>query len=112
MMQRTNNGVVYRLEDIDKASREGVNRELGHKGQAYDLFKFKGGVNCGHYWSERLYKLKKKKDGSYYEDKALSSSAEVESIPKSYMPTPRGRERAAQSEWSRGDKGHHPNYKG
>ena len=46
MMQRTNNGVVYRLEDIDKASREGVNRELGHKGQPYDLFKFKGGVNC------------------------------------------------------------------
>jgi hypothetical protein len=112
MMQRTNSGVVYRLEDIDKASREGVNRELGHKGQAYDLFKFKGGVNCGHYWTERLYKLKKKKDGSYYEDKALSSSAEVESIPKSYMPTPRGRERAAQTEWSRGDKGHHPNYKG
>ena len=112
MMQRTNSGVVYRLEDIDKASREGVNRELGHKGQAYDLFKFKGGVNCGHYWTERLYKLKKKKDGSYYEDKALSSSAEVESIPKSYMPTPRGRERAAETEWSRGDKGHHPNYKG
>jgi len=112
MMQRTNNGVVYRLEDIDKASREGVNRELGHKGQPYDLFKHKGGVNCGHYWAERLYKLKKKKDGSYYEDKALSSSAEVESIPKSYMPTPRGRERAAQTEWSRGDKGHHPNYKG
>jgi len=112
MMQRTNNGVVYRLEDIDKASREGVNRELGHKGKNYDLFKFKGGVNCGHYWTEQLYKLKKKKDGSYYEDKALSSSAEVESIPKSYMPTPRGRERAAQTEWSRGDKGHHPNYKG
>lgn len=112
MIQRTNSGVVYRLEDIDKASRAGINRELGHKGQPYDLFKFKGGVNCGHYWNEQLYRLKKKADGTYYEDKALSSSEEVESIPKSYKPRPRGRERAAQTEWSRGDKGHHPNYKG
>ena len=105
MMARTNRGVVYRLEDIDKASRAGVNKQLGHKKQPYDLFKFKGGVQCGHYWSEQLYRLKKKKDGSYYEDKALSSSEEVESIPKSYKPTPRGRQRAAETEWSRADKG-------
>jgi hypothetical protein len=89
MMARTANGVVYRLEDIDKASRAGVNKELGHKGQPYDLFKFKGGVNCSHYWKEVLYKLKTKKDGKgYVEDKALSSSEEVNSIPKSYTPRP------------------------
>ena len=41
MMQRTANGVVYRLEDIDKASRDGVNKTFGHNGQAYDLFKYK-----------------------------------------------------------------------
>lgn len=90
MMQRTRNGVVYRLEDIDKASRSGVNKSFGHKGQSYDLFKFKGGPNCGHYWEERLYKLKKKKDGEYYEDKSLASSEEVDSIPKSYKPRPSG----------------------
>jgi hypothetical protein len=112
MMARTSRGVVYRLEDIDKASREGVNKKLGHKGQSYDLFKFKGGVNCGHYWSEQLYRLKKKKDGSYYEDKALSSSEEVESIPKSYKPTPRGRQQAKIAPKDMPDNGHHPNYKG
>lgn len=112
MMGRTNRGVVYRLEDIDKASRAGVNKKLGHKGQSYDLFKFKGGVNCGHYWSEQLYRLKKKKDGSYYEDKALSSSEEVESIPKSYKPTPRGRQQAKIAPKDMPDNGHHPNYKG
>ena len=90
MMQRTRNGVVYRLEDIDKASRAGVNKSFGHKKQAYDLFKFKGGPNCGHFWEERLYKLKKKKDGEYYEDKSLASSEEVDSIPKSYKPRPAG----------------------
>ena len=55
MMKRNANNIVYRLEDIDKASREGVNKSFGHKGQAYDLFKYKGGVNCGHYWEEVLY---------------------------------------------------------
>ena len=112
MMTRTKNGVVYRLEDIDKASRAGVNSSFGHKGQAYDLFKFKGGVNCGHYWSEQLYRLKKKKDGSYYEDKSLSSSAEVSSIPKSYKPSPYGNAKSKIAPRDMKDNGHHPNYKG
>ena len=111
MMQRTNNGVVYRLEDIDKASRAGINSEFGHQGQAYDLFKFKGGVYCGHYWSEQLYRLKKKKDGTYYEDKALSSSQEVPNIPQSYKPTPSGRGKAKIAPKDMPDNGHHPNYK-
>ena len=110
MMRRTANGVVYRLEDIDKASREGINREFGHKGQAYDLFKFKGGVNCGHYWQENLYRLKKK-NGEYVEDKALSSSEEVASIPKSYQPTPSGHKLAPVAPKDMPNNGHHPNYK-
>ena len=113
MMTRTNNGVVYRLEDIDKASRtldfKGAELPM-HKGQKFDLFKFKGGVNCSHYWSEVLYKRKKNADGTYKEDKALSSNEEVKSIPKSYKPTPRGRQRAEKVESDRADKGHHPNY--
>ena len=44
MMRLAKAGFVYRLEDIDKASREGINKQLGHKGKAYDLFRFKGGV--------------------------------------------------------------------
>jgi hypothetical protein len=111
MMSRTTNGVVYRLEDIDKASRAGVNKQLGHKGQPYDLFKFKGGVNCGHYWSEVLYKLKTKKDGKgYVEDKALSSSEEVANIPKSYKPRPYGTTESKIAPIDMPNNGHHPNY--
>lgn len=111
MMSRTANGVVYRLEDIDKASRAGVNKQLGHKGQPYDLFKFKGGVNCGHYWSEVLYKLKSKKDGKgYIEDKSLSSSEEVASIPKSYKPRPYGTAESKIAPIDMPNNGHHPNY--
>ena len=110
MMRRSNNGVVYRLEDIDKASRNGVNKSFGHKGQGYDLFKFKGGVQCGHFFSERLYKLKKK-DGEYVEDKALSSSEEVSSIPKTYKPRPAGHKKAKVAPKDMPNDGHHPNYK-
>jgi hypothetical protein len=111
MMRRTDRGVVYRLEDIDKASRQGLNKEFGHKGQAYDLFKYKGGVNCGHFWQENLYRLKKKTDGSFVEDKALSSSTEVDSIPKSYMPRPAGHRKAKVAPKDMPNNGHHPNFK-
>ena len=51
MMRRSRVGEVYRLEDIDAASRDGVNKNFGHQGQPYDLFKYKGGPYCGHVWS-------------------------------------------------------------
>jgi hypothetical protein len=55
---------IYRKEDIDIMSFKGVNNELGHNGQNYSLFKFKGGVNCYHRWERRVYKKKLKEDGS------------------------------------------------
>lgn len=110
MMQRV--GTVYRLEDIDQASRLGVNESFGHKGQPYDLFKFKGGVNCGHYWKENLYRLKKKTNGQYREDIDISDSKKVSSIPQSYMPRPRGRAQSKIAPKDMPRNGHHPNYKG
>jgi len=86
MMLRSKRGVVYRLEDIDKASREGVNDSFGHKGQPYDLFKYKGGVNCGHVWEEVLYRLKDKTEKS----NKLKDYDVVDSIPKSYKAKPVG----------------------
>lgn len=100
---------VYRLEDIDKASRNGVNRKFGHKQKPYDLFKFKGGVNCGHYWEEVLYRLKKKTDGSYRKDNGnIGQFDEVDSIPKSYQAKPRGSARSQQVEKDRADRGRYP----
>ena len=84
-MRLSNGGCVYRIEDIDKASAAGVNRSFGHKGQAYDLFRFKGGVNCGHFFEEVLYRLKSK---TY--KKVIQNYDIVDSIPKSFLPTPRG----------------------
>lgn len=105
MMNRTSNGVVYRKEDIDMASFQGVNNRFGHKGQNYSLWRFKGGIYCGHYWTELLYRLKKKSDGTYYEDKALSSSEEVNSIPESYKPSPKNWDDAQKAPKDRADRG-------
>lgn len=109
MMARTSNGVVYRKEDIDMASFQGVNNSFGHKGQNYSLFEYKGGVNCGHFWTENLYRLKTKTDGTPYIDKALSSSEQVASI-EGYNPQPRGSENSRIAPKDMPNNGHHPNY--
>jgi len=111
MMARTANGVVYRKEDIDQASFQGVNIEFGHNGQNYSLFKYKGGPNCGHVFNENLYRLKTKTDGTPYVDKALSSSEQVDSIA-GYNPNPSGWNEAQIAPIDMPNRGHHPNYKG
>mgnify|MGYP007124068570 CR=1 FL=1 len=112
MMSRTSAGIVYRLEDIDKASRD-MNFKAAklpmHNGQKYDLFKFKGGVYCRHKWQQILYKIKKGKEvGS--DD--LDDYKKTKSIPKSYEPKPRGRKQAVKAPVNMPNNGHHPNYKG
>ena len=106
MMGRTSKGVVYRKEDIDEASFQGVNKSFGHKGNNYSLFKYKGGVNCGHYWSENLYRLKSKTE------KYISKGKEVDSIPKSYTPKGEEYNKAEIAPKDMPNNGHHPNYKG
>jgi len=80
MMGRTGRGVVYRKEDIDNASEDGVNNQFGHNGQNYSLFRFKGGVQCGHYWQEELYRMKSKTE--LY----ISRGKEVDNIPSKKKP--------------------------
>ena len=104
--------LVYRIEDIDAASKAGVNKSFGHKGKPYDLFRFKGGVNCGHYWEQQLYRLKKKTNGKYIEksDK-MKDYVEVDSIPKTYEGRPRGWRDAKKAPKDMANNGHHPNWK-
>ena len=107
MMARTGSGVVYRLEDIDQATRSGVNKSFGHKGESYDLFKYKGGVSCGHVWQEELYRLKNKTEkGSKY----ISKYQETNTIPSSYKPRPSGNAKSKIAPKDMPNQGHHPNY--
>jgi hypothetical protein len=115
MMARSKRGVVYRLEDIDKATRQ-MNFKAAelpmHKGQKYDLFKFKGGVYCRHKWQQVLYRIKidaalDGKKGS----KDLKDYDVVKEIPKSYEAKPRGHKQAKKAPVNMPNNGHHPNYK-
>jgi len=103
MMSRTGAGVVYRKEDIDQASFQGVNSELGHKKQNYSLFRFKGGVNCGHYWQEELYRVKS-------QTQKISQAEEQDSIPASYTPEGSQYQDAKIAPKDMPNSGHHPSY--
>ena len=110
MMRLSRGGFVYRIEDIDKASQSGVNRQLGHKGKKYDLFKFKGGVYCRHKWNEILYRLKKGtelKDGQSLDN----DYNKVNSIPKSYVRNPKGIKDSKIAPVNMPNQGHYPGVK-
>jgi len=81
----TEKDVVYRLEDINQMSFRGVNKELGHQGRNYSLFKFKGGKNCHHYWEKRVYKKKTQVS----EDEALADGYTAPNNPSEVAVAPK-----------------------
>ncbi|HAT66604.1 MAG TPA: hypothetical protein DCS66_18750 [Flavobacteriaceae bacterium] len=104
MMRLAGKKVVYRLEDIDRASRDGINKQLGHKGKSYDLFKFKGGIYCRHAWKEVLYRLKVNTKPSKY----LDDYKKAREIPTSYMPRPFGHKKAKEAPVNMPNRGAYP----
>ena len=104
MMNMAASGIVWTIEDIDKASREGVNRELGHKGRSYDLFKFKGGIYCRHKWKKVLYRLESNTEPS----ENLGNYKKTRTIPKSYMKNPRGSKQAGIAPENMPNRGAYP----
>ena len=58
MTRYTNQGKVFRKEDINQMSIAGVNTGFGPGGiNQYDIFNYKGGVNCRHDWEQVKYSL-------------------------------------------------------
>ena len=108
MMQRSRAGVVYRIEDIDitKDWDSAKFKKLGlpmHNNKPFSIFRIKGGANCGHFFQEVLYKVKKKKNKG---SDNLKDYDEVTSIPKSAKPTPRGSKEAAVAPINTTDRGY------
>mgnify|MGYP003146498214 CR=1 FL=1 len=92
MMNLSNAGLVWRIEDIDRASYfEEVNVEFRHKpSMDYNIFELKGGVFCQHKWVRVLYRLESQTEVS----KNLGNYKKTRSIPKSYLRSPRGSKKA------------------
>jgi hypothetical protein len=78
MMSLSNSGKVFRKEDIDRMSSDGVNGKFAPEGKTnYSIFFFGGGVNCFHRWERRIYKKKTQKDGSLYGGNATQNTTKV-----------------------------------
>jgi len=84
MVSLTSQGYVYRYEDIKlgekgSMSDSGINSEFAPKGAStYDIFEFKGGVNCHHTWKRRIY-FRKTDAGKF---KPRSTTPEMENDTK------------------------------
>lgn len=107
-------GKLYRKEDIAQMSFRGVNKEHGHKGQNYSLFKWGGGVNCYHIFERRIYKKRFKKDGTPYGGDALRGTrfVNVNQAVREGFKLPKNPKEVAEANIDRKDRGHHPNYTG
>ena len=97
----TERDLVFRKEDINMMSFRGINKELGHKGQNYSLFKYKGGVNCHHYWELKVYKKKVSDNNLVSENEAISDGLKKPNNPSEISVKPKDMP----------NRGHHPNYK-
>ena len=106
MMRLSKRGLVWRIEDIDKASWfDKVNVEFRHKpSMRYDIFKFKGGIYCRHKWVRVLYRLKAKTETS----ESLLDYKKQKTIPASYIKNPRGTKESEIAPWNMKDRGAYP----
>ena len=104
MMNMSNRNVVWTIEDIDRATDEGVNKKLGHKGKSYSLFRFKGGIYCRHKFKKVLYRLESNTEPS----NNLNAYKKTRKIPTRYDRNPRGSKQAAKAPINMPNDGAYP----
>jgi len=107
MMNLSKKGIVWTIEDIDRATEKGINKQLGHKGKAYDLFKFKGGVYCRHIFKRKLYRLRANTE----ESNNLEDYKATRTIPKRYDRKTPGSKLAIKPPVRMPNEGHYPGWK-
>ena len=67
MVALSDSGKVFRKEDIEKMSADGVNGEFAHSGGKYDIFLYAGGVTVIIGGREEYLKRNVKKMGNFME---------------------------------------------
>lgn len=73
---------VWRKEDIDAASRRAVNPGWGPEGaNTYDLWLYKGGGSCQHFWERRTYLRKNNKKISVNRARNILREAGLDPLP-------------------------------
>lgn len=84
---------VWRKEDIDAASQRAVNPGWGPRGaDNYDIFLYKGGGSCQHFWERRTYLRKNNRKVSVRKARAIIREAGLEPMatnPRKVAQRPR-----------------------
>jgi hypothetical protein len=71
-------GKVYRKEDILAMSLQSVNPGFGIEGaDNYNIWFYKGGPNCHHYWMRQIYMRKRDNQGRFMPNKGLDNDKQV-----------------------------------
>jgi len=74
-------GLVFRYEDIQEMSEDGVNGQFAPEGQTtYDIFLWKGGVYCHHYFKRLIY-FRKREKGKFLPNDGLQNDKRVGNVP-------------------------------
>jgi hypothetical protein len=78
-------GLSFRYEDIQEMSDSGVNGEFAPEGSSsYNIFIWKGGCFCHHFWKRQIYIRKRDSKGRVLPNKGLENDKRVGNNP--YVP--------------------------
>ena len=100
---------LYRKEDIENTNSNFVNAGQGHKGQPYNLFLYKGGVNCKHKWLRQTFVSFENVKIDVNNPNATQISTNK---AEKYGYRVRNPKEVAMTPFDMPNNGHHPNYKG
>ena len=100
---------LYRKEDIENTNSNFVNAGQGHKGLPYNLFLYKGGVNCKHKWLRQTYVSFENVKIDVNNPNATQISTNK---AEKYGYRVRNPKEVAMIPYDMPNHGHHPDYKG
>jgi len=81
MVAMSKAGAVFKYEDIQQMSDDGVNGEFAPAGQSeYDIFRWVGGAYCHHFWKRQIY-FRKQEKGKFLPNKGLENDKRVGNVP-------------------------------
>jgi hypothetical protein len=82
MVAMSVSGAVFRYEDINNMSDKGVNGDFAPTGRStYDIFVYKGGAFCHHFWKRQIYLRKRDSKGRILPNEGLENDKRVGNNP-------------------------------
>jgi hypothetical protein len=77
MVRLSKGGIVWRYEDIQEMSAAGVNNQFAERGtNTINIFRYKGGVNCHHFWMRAIYK-RKRQGGKFLPNEGMDNEVKI-----------------------------------